>query len=452
MRGRGGRSHLPGWVRRLSAPLRVRVTLAATSVALVVGVLGAALFVDLLHRDLQRALIASATQQVETIRAQLAQGSSPAQAAVTARDDVVTQVLSPSGVIVGSDHRRLTDPLRRTPGVWTSVTVPGLDDTYVVVALRARTGDLVVVAQSEEQVSRASNTTSLLLTVALPIGLGLLAAAVWMAVGQALRPVESMRREAASITTAHLDRRLPQPEGRDEISRLATTLNQMLDRIDASQRAQRQFVADASHELRSPLAVIRQLTEVARRRPEQVDVVVLSEEVLAEERRMEEMAAALLTLARLEDRDPDTGHLVDLDDVVLAEARRARRPGGPVIDVSGVGAGQVRGEEVLFAQVVRNLLSNAARHARSRVEVTLAEDAEAVRLVVTDDGTGVPADQRDRVFGRFVRLDDARTRDAGGTGLGLAIVAKVVASTRGSVQVDDAPSGGARFTVTLPAA
>ena len=166
---------------------------------------------------------------------------------------------------------------------------------------------------------------------------------------------------------------------------------------------------------------------------------------------MESMVTALLTLARLEDQEPER-RPVDLDDVVLREVQRVREPGAPVIDVSAVGAGQVRGDEVLFTQVVRNLLSNAVRHAREQVTVSLSEETTQVRLVVSDDGQGIPPRSVSAVFGRFVRLDEARTRDEGGSGLGLAIVEKVVRAAHGSVVVDDAPEGGARFTVRLPTA
>jgi signal transduction histidine kinase len=178
-------------------------------------------------------------------------------------------------------------------------------------------------------------------------------------------------------------------------------------------------------------------------------VAALADGVLAEERRMEGMVAALLTLARLEDQEPEQ-RLVDLDDVVVREVQRSREAGGPVIDMTAVGAGQVRGDEVLLTQAVRNLLSNAVRHARKRVTVALSEETSGVRLVVSDDGTGVPEGERTRIFGRFVRLDEARSRDEGGSGLGLAIVEKVVSAAHGSVVVDDGPDGGARFTVVLP--
>ncbi len=435
----------------MTATVRVRVTLAATVVALVVGLVGAFLFVQRLHDDLESTLVESARQQVETISAQLAAGSTPEQAAVTARDDVITQVLSEDGAVLGTDHPKLVSPLRDTVGTSTGLEVAPLDESYAVVAARASTGDLVVVAHSEEQVVRARHTAVVLLSVAVPLALLLLALAVWLSVGRALRPVESMRREAARITGAQAERRLPTPDGDDEIARLAQTLNEMLDRIDASQRTQRQFVSDASHELRSPLAVIRQLAEVARRRPDEADVLELTGGILAEERRMEGMVNALLTLARLEDKEPER-RPVDLDDVVLGEVKRVRSPDGPAVDASGVGAGQVRGDGVLLTQAVRNLLTNAVRHAHHQVTVTLSEEAGEVRLVVADDGAGIPPEERQRVFGRFVRLDEARTRDAGGTGLGLAIVEKVVASAQGTVEVDESPGGGASFSVRLPSA
>jgi signal transduction histidine kinase len=258
-----------------------------------------------------------------------------------------------------------------------------------------------------------------------------------------------MRREASTITAAHLHRRLAVPEGSDEIPRLAVTLNEMLDRIDAASVLQRQFVSDASHELRSPLTTLRQLAEVARDYPERVSQGSLARDVLLEEQRMEELVTALLLLARMEDSTHRSLSPVDLDDVVLAEARR-RRGAGPRIDVSGVSAGQVLGDPVLLRQLVANLLDNAVRHARSEVRVTLQEYDDQVVLAVDDDGSGIPEQERGRVFERFVRLDDARTRDSGGSGLGLAIVRKVVEDAGGTVEVRDSEAGGARFVVSLP--
>jgi signal transduction histidine kinase len=346
----------------------------------------------------------------------------------------------------------VTTPLRTTPGSVRGVRVKGLDDRYVVVAERERVGaGLVAVGRSSEQVTEATRTAAILLGVSVPLALALLALTVWVSVGRALRPVEAMRREAAVITSAHLDRRLPITPGDDEIPRLGRTLNEMLDRIDASQRLQRQFVSDASHELRSPLTTLRQLAEVAQGYPGRVVTADLAADVLAEEQRMEDLVNALLVLARLDDAPAARADRpVDLDDLVLMEARR-QRGGGARIDVSGVSAGQVAGHPVLLGQAVRNLLANAVRHARDRVTVTLDERDDRVLLVVDDDGPGIPEEERSRVLERFVRLDEARTRDGGGAGLGLAIVSKVVEASGGTVVVGEAPGGGARLTVSLPA-
>jgi signal transduction histidine kinase len=280
------------------------------------------------------------------------------------------------------------------------------------------------------------------------LALGLI---LWISVSRALRPVEVMREEADRITAAQLRRRLNVPAGEDEIPRLARTLNEMLDRIDEGQRLQRQFVSDASHELRSPLTVIRQAAEIARDYPDRVGSAALASDVLAESQRLEELVSALLLLARLEGDDSRAVDEVDLDDIVLTEVARVRAHAGVAFDVSAVGAGQVCGNAVLLGQVVRNLLDNASRYAASAVSVSLHEDAGRVVLVVDDDGPGIPVEDRARVFERFVRLDGARARHEGGSGLGLAIVRKIVDSAGGVVDVGESPAGGARFTVTLPA-
>ena len=205
--------------------------------------------------------------------------------------------------------------------------------------------------------------------------------------------------------------------------------------------------------LEDALAVLRQVVEVARRHPEATTVAALAAEVGEEEHRMEQLVEALLTLARLDDGHEPPERLVDLDDLVhLAVDRQRRTHDGPEVDRTGVGAGQVRGDEVLLGQVVGNLLANASRHARSRVAVSLAEDHGRVVLVVDDDGPGIAPEDRTRVLDRFVRLDEARARDAGGVGLGLAIVSDVVGLHGGTVRVERAPLGGARFVVDLPAA
>lgn len=273
---------------------------------------------------------------------------------------------------------------------------------------------------------------------------------------RALRPVEEIRREVDAISLAGLDRRVPEPPTDDEIGRLARTMNEMLERIDVAQRSQRQFVADASHELRSPLAAIAARLDVASRHVDAVDREQMIAELRSDTARLQRLVEDLLLLARSDAGERVGGQpaqLVDVDDVVLAMAHAvAPRFAGVRFDTSGVSAGVVRGRPEQLERVARNLLDNAGRHAATTVTVTVREHGDRVTLIVDDDGDGVAAADRARIFERFVRADDARSRDAGGSGLGLAIVAEIVEQHGGTVEVSDAPLGGARFRLELPSA
>lgn len=443
--------------------VRARVTLAAVAVTALGSAIAGVLFVAVLHENLEDALVSSAEQQADTIVAQLASGRSPEQATVTDKRDLIAQVIGTDGRVEASDHRAVSVPLRTRPGTAEGVRVRALAGSYAVHAERTRDGRLVVVALSEEQVDRATATTVLLLVVSIPLGVLLVAGVVWLAIGRALRPVEVMRREAAAITADRIHQlpgqRLAIPAGDDEIPRLAATFNDLLDRIDGAHGQQRQFVSDASHELRSPLAVLRQTVEVARRHPDSTTVARLADEVAVEETRMEGLVRALLVLARLDDQDPTTLEVVDLDDLVLAEVDRLRarqrasgRADGVRLDINRVSAGQTVGDPALLAQIVVNLLENAVRHATATVRIALDEKDDHVVLSVEDDGHGIAPADRERVFERFARLDEARARDVGGAGLGLAIVQKAVAALGGTVTVTRADLGGARFVVTLSGA
>ena len=289
---------------------------------------------------------------------------------------------------------------------------------------------VVSVAVSLEEVDDSTSALVPPLLVGLPLLLLLVGGTTWVVTGRALAPVERIRREVEQVTGDRLDRRVPEPASRDEIHRLALTMNDMLGRLEQSSERQRQFVADASHELRSPLAALRQTAEVARAHPGALPEGELETAVLEEGERMQRLVEQLLLLSRADEgmvlRSPRD---VDLDDLVLTEAGRVRR-GGLDVDVSGVGAGRVRGDEASLGQVVRNLVDNAGRHAALAGRVSVQESAGSVELVVEDDGPGVPEGERTRIFERFVRLDEARSRDAGGSGLGLAIVAEIVRRPR----------------------
>jgi signal transduction histidine kinase len=159
---------------------------------------------------------------------------------------------------------------------------------------------------------------------------------------------------------------------------------------------------------------------------------------------------SMLLLAHADEHD--LGHTpvaVDLDDILFAEAARLRASTAVTVDASGIGAARTSGDAELLGQVVRNLADNAATHAAGLVALALVEGADVV-ITIDDDGPGIPAGDRDRVFERFVRLDDARARDAGGSGLGLAIVREIVASHGGTVHLSGSPLGGLRVEVRLP--
>jgi signal transduction histidine kinase len=279
----------------------------------------------------------------------------------------------------------------------------------------------------------------------------LLGVATWLVIGRALRPVDRMRAQVAEISERALDRRVPQPGTRDELQRLAQTMNSMLDRLESGSRRQREFVANASHDLQSPLTVVRAELDVATRHPEATSWPELVATVRAETDRMERLVQDLLYLARVDEAqaEPVAATLVDLDVVALEEVTRIRQSTTVEIDSRHVSAAPVRGSVNDLSRLVRNLVANACTYATSRVTVSTSREDDHVLLVVADDGPGVPVAERDRVFDRFFRGDAARS--AQGTGLGLSIVRSVADRYGGSVSVGDA-GPGARFEVRLPLA
>jgi signal transduction histidine kinase len=325
-------------------------------------------------------------------------------------------------------------------------TDPKITEEVLVVAYGAsvKGRDIVVyAAQPLEQVHDAVETVFRLAMVGIPLLVLITGAVTYLAAGRALRPVEAIRARVA--TTRDPSARVPVPPARDEVGRLAETMNEMLARLQAGQAVQRRFVADASHELRSPLATIATGLELLSRGDADRETVTA---LRAETARLGRLVDALLLLARADEsglrpRFED----VDLDEVAEAERLRPAARIVPRIEAAHV---RVVGDRGQLAQVVRNLVDNACRHARSTVVVSVGRDGRTAALDVADDGPGVPPDQRARVFERFVRLDDARARADGGAGLGLAIVAEVVAAHGGTVDVVDGPLGGARFRVRLP--
>ncbi|MCM6778374.1 HAMP domain-containing histidine kinase [Nocardia sp. CDC159] len=285
---------------------------------------------------------------------------------------------------------------------------------------------------------------------AMLIGLGpllaLVAMVTWLVTRRALRPVEAIRSELAEIMGGDLSRRVPEPAARDEIARLARTTNSTLAALEAAADRQRRFIADAAHELRSPIASLRTQLEVAHAYPR----LLALDGLIGDTVRLEHLAADLLLLARLDAGEQARREPVDLVAVVRDELARRAGDRHPVRAALPDAPVTVAGSRIQLGRVVTNLVDNAQRHAAATVRIAVRGGAGRAILEVADDGPGVPVADRDRIFQRFVRLDDARSRDDGGAGLGLAIVHDVVERHGGVIRVDDDALGGARFTVTLP--
>jgi signal transduction histidine kinase len=273
----------------------------------------------------------------------------------------------------------------------------------------------------------------------------------WLLAGQALGPVERIRKRVQGIGAGDLSERVPVPPTQDEIAKLAATMNEMLDRLQTGQATQRRFVADASHELRSPLATLTAALEVAEADPTGQAWQELSQMMGAETARMGRLVEDLLLLAKADDSGLRMQRTdVDLDDLVEAEVQRLRGSAPGLTVVGDVRPVRISGDPARLSQLIRNLVDNAARAAHSTVRLTAAAADGTAVLTVEDDGDGIPEADRVRVFERFVRLDTSRARASGGSGLGLSIVLEIVKAHHGTVTLSAAAGGGTTATVILP--
>lgn len=449
--------------------IRARSSAAALLVVAVALALGAALLLVLLRQSLVSTVYDTAVARSSEVVDHVQSDDAPDLAeylVATNRGEQVVQVVDTSGKVVFSSTTRALGPtistLRPTSGqvLRQQVTkLPGekSDAPYLIVARRAVTPDgqptTVFVAASLGTQDAAIDTVQKYVLGALVPLLILVGVATWVLLGRALRPVERIRTRVQGITAARFDERVPVPGGSDEIARLAVTMNEMLDRLEAAQRSQRRFVADASHELRSPLSTLTAGLDVAGPAPEGLLWIELRAMMQTEAARMRLLVADLLLLAKADDSGLSLEREdVDLDDIVDAEAARLRVSTGLHVDTRVVPV-RVQGDTAKLAQVVRNLVDNAVRAASSEVRLSLRQHDHHAVVVVEDDGPGIELADRERVFERFARLDESRERSAGrpgGSGLGLAIVAEVVHGHGGSVVVGESDLGGATFEVRLP--
>jgi signal transduction histidine kinase len=474
------------WLRQATASVRVRVVLATTTIFAIVLVAGS---MWLLHVAESRLTNQARSNTESAVQAQaqrvlvtgVAGVATSAQRAdepnVMYSKQLAPPLVTPDGIMVVT--YRTADGTTGVAGT-TAAATPALDATtdtfvasgtagealpldlqtateiglangggpYLVSTLTVNDQVSLAAVSSLSEVENTIESMRELLWWVVPALVLLVGGLAWFVVGRALRPVHAVTHRLASIGQDSLHERVPVPQVADEVGELATTMNSMLDRLESATLVSRQLVSDASHELRTPIAVLRTELEVARR-SRGTDWDAASAGMLQEVDRLQGLVDDLLLLARVGERGMRP-EVLDLDDVVRDVASRRRRvPVGA--DDDGPSGGTVLADRVALQRALDHLVANAARHATTEVRVsTEITDGSAV-VYVDDDGPGIPADERAHVVERFVRLDEGRTRDAGGSGLGLAVVADVATAHGGTLTIGDSPMGGARLALSLPA-
>lgn len=458
-------------VRKQTGPTGSRWGIKRRSVLSAVVVVGTALMAGavLLLWLLQSALISTATTNLESRAADIASSITEldgrgAQSVLTddRRPGELSQVLDASGTVIAWSAGRLKDQplsaLRPADGVAQTERLAELShledpDSYLLVA-RGLVVDgnsyTVMVAGPVQVQADTVRTVALFLVGATPAILIVVGVAVWVLVGRSLSTVERIREQVAGIDSRRLSDRVDIPPTGDEIARLATTMNTMLQRLDTSDTALRAFFSDASHELRSPLSTLVTSAEIARTDPTGQTWLDLQPTILSEVTRIQSLVEDLLTLAKADSQVLVDKRLeVDLEEILDLEIRRLRTVTRHRV-IAAIDPARVIGDEGRLTQVIRNLLDNAARHAVSTVRVGCRPGDGLVYLDVDNDGRPVAEDQRERIFERFVRLEESRTRDGGGSGLGLAIAAEIVHAHDGRISTTVSPDGWCRFSVLLP--
>lgn len=441
--------------------IRAKTALSAVVVVGLAVAIAAFLLVVLLRGSLMRNVEDRAELRMDDIVPLVELGEVPFVLGGNEADGTIAQVIIGDAIVsqspLVSSVQRLANfapPIDETD-FETSTNVPiraSTDVEFRIAGTRVNTPTgvaTIYVAVSLESVKDTLRSLQVLLGIVGPGLVGLVGITTWRLAGRTLAPVEAIRKQVSDISASELTRRVPEPNTGDEIQRLAKTMNEMLARLSASVDAQRMFVSDAAHELRSPLAAIRAELDVARVAHPNADWSAVLDRVAGSSGRMERLVEDLLALATAEEQGHQIRRQVDLDEVVLSGLEPLRMSGPLTIDINGLNAARVVGDRHALERVVANLLENASLHAETAITVELHEDDGHAELVIADDGPGVPPEQRDAVFDRFTRLDEARSRRTGGAGLGLAITRRIVEDHGGTIALVDAERG-ARVVVRLP--
>jgi signal transduction histidine kinase len=451
------RFHVPR--RFASLPLAWRLTVTATAVLAVALFIGGLGFRDALHREQQQEINRAANERVFTLVQVVQSGSIPTHLSSARDSQLFAQIIDPTGHVVAAtnnvdDMQSMVNLTEWKPTLATTIGKAAVDKAACVIYVRGvdtSTGRYgVIVAAPTRQATQALSALTRQMIAIAPIVVLFAAALFWLLARRALRPVDTLRTEVDAISGTDLHRRVSAPAADDEVGRLAKTMNSLLGRLESANDRQTRFVSDASHELRSPLAGIRTKMEVALRNPERTDWPVVARAVLNDSSRMERLTGDLLFLAKNDGTPTNLFSEVDLDDLVLEEVATQRMRTSIPISTTGVSGGRVCGDVDQLRRVIINLLDNAVRFAESSIICRVIDSAQGVVLQISDDGPGIALDQRDRIFERFTRIDEDRSRDRGGAGLGLAIVADIVRAHSASIDVLAAKPHGTIMNVTFP--
>jgi signal transduction histidine kinase len=431
------------------------------ALALVVGAVAAAVF-------LQRALASQAESQlvdrVNEVEALISDQLITRLLKPTGREIGQVQVLDAAGGVVavtpglaGETRLDVIDP--PPVGHQTNATVdgsriggvPGQDYRMVARTVQSAVGPLTIYAvTSLDSAQRAERYLRNSLIIGLPLLVALSAWVISRVVARALAPVDAMRAEVDRIEAADLSGRVQASSTDDEIANLGLTLNRMLDRLEEAASRQQLFAAAASHELRSPLSTIRTELEVGLAYPDRAEWTKVAEDSLIEIARLEDLTRDLRILTRSRSMQASPAAPIELSDLVEAEVA-LRRPERGIRYQTAMSRAEIAADADAVVRVVRNLLDNSERHATSAIRVIVASDQTGATLSVANDGPQIPADDRERIFEPFMRLDEARSLDIGGSGLGLAIARSIMTALGGSINAV-AVEVGAEFRVWFPAA
>ncbi len=440
-------------MRRRALSIRARLTMYfVLSIAVVLGFTGIAL-VNLVHRSLVNSATSQVSQVMAQVQTRLASTSLPAGLLVLPMvGDVVVQVTDPGGHAVWAASSAIANepvlararPDNASTTGLEAVAITGRADAAILAALSQSTVQSITTSRGPALifgfVDGASITHSvgvLLASVAIsfPLLLVLAGGLIWLGLGLALAPVESIRRRVERIAARDLSERVPVTGGDDEIARLAHTVNEMLDRLESANRFQQEFVSNVSHELRSPLTTLLATVERATNVPERADWASVADTITREGRRLDVLIDDLFWLARNDEGQIELRHVdVDLDDLLYEEAQRVRAMSELSVDTSAVTPTRVVGDPATLKRMIRNVVDNAVRYAREQLTFEAGYDDDEAVVRIADDGEGIDVATSARYFQRFVRSDPARARASGGTGLGLAIVTDIAARHGGNAR------------------